>query len=379
MPVRYLGVPLASKKMTKTDYQPLLDKITARFNFWTSRHLSFAGRFQLIQTVIFSTISFWASIFVLPKQCIAELGRLCNAFLWRGNTSSARGAKVAWDSVCTSKESGGLGLKRLAEWNTVLGLKLIWLLFASSGSLWVSWVCLRLIGERNFWELDATSAGSWVWRSICKLRDIARPFVVCEVGSGISASFWLDNWTGRGPLIDIAGAFGPMLSGLSLSATVAEALTEEGWWLDRSRSRNPTLLLIKNCLPDAATILESEVDDRYLWQTGSGPPKDSFSTSATWKTLHPDGEVVPWCDQVWFAGRIPKHAFITWLVARDRMSTRDRLISWGGCRSRQCAFCAMLVMRIDSIYSLTVLIPLRCGLSSVTGYISHLPHCLTMV
>lgn len=329
LPVRYLGVPLTSKKMTKSDYQPLLDKITMRFNSWTSRHLSFAGRFQLIKSVIYSTISLWASIFVLPKQCISELEQLCNAFLWRGNTTSARGAKVSWDSVCTPKESGGLGLKRLAEWNTVLGLKLIWLIFASGGSLWVSWVRLRLIGDRNFWDLDATSCGSWIWRSICKLRPVARSFVVCEVGSGISASFWFENWTGMGPLIEIVGSLGPMLSGLSISASVADALRHDGWWLAHSRSRNPTLVLLKNCLPDAAPILQSENDDTFLWKCGNSPPKASFSSSETWQTLHPQGPVVSWCDQVWFAGRIPKHAFITWIVARNRLSTRDRLMHWG--------------------------------------------------
>lgn len=163
------------------------------FNSWTARDLSFAGRFQLIQSVIYSTISFWASIFVLPKQCFSALEQLCNAFQWRGNTSSARGVKVSWESVCRPKESGGLGLKRLAEWNTVLGLKLIWLIFASGGSLWVSWVRLRLIGDNNFWDLNATTGGSWIWCNICKLRPVARSFVVCEVGSGISGSFWFDN------------------------------------------------------------------------------------------------------------------------------------------------------------------------------------------
>lgn len=95
LPVRYLGVPLSSKKMKKPDFQPLLDKISARFNSWTVRHLSFGGRFQLIQAVIYSTISFWASIFILPNDCISELERMCNAFLWRGAPASDRGAKVA--------------------------------------------------------------------------------------------------------------------------------------------------------------------------------------------------------------------------------------------------------------------------------------------
>lgn len=69
LPVRYLGVPLSPKKMTRSNFQPLLDKISARFNSWTVKHLSFAGRFQLIQVVIYSTISFWASMFVIPNEC----------------------------------------------------------------------------------------------------------------------------------------------------------------------------------------------------------------------------------------------------------------------------------------------------------------------
>lgn len=43
LPVRYLGVPLSAKKKDKSDFQPLLDKVTARFRSWTVKHLSFSG------------------------------------------------------------------------------------------------------------------------------------------------------------------------------------------------------------------------------------------------------------------------------------------------------------------------------------------------
>lgn len=125
LPLKYLGVPISPKKMTRSDFQPLLDKIAARFNSWTVKHLSFAGRFQLIQAVIYSTISFWASMFIIPVECGGVLERMCGVFLWSGAPNSARGAKIAWDSVCTPREAGGLGLRRLADWNKVLGLKLI--------------------------------------------------------------------------------------------------------------------------------------------------------------------------------------------------------------------------------------------------------------
>lgn len=82
--------------------------------------------------------------------------------------------------VCSSTSSSGLGLRRLCPWNKIMGLKLIWQLFASSGSLWVSWTRLNFIRSENFWILDATNSGSWIWKSVCKFRQLARLFVVCE-------------------------------------------------------------------------------------------------------------------------------------------------------------------------------------------------------
>lgn len=48
LPVRYLGLPLLTKRMTAADYKPLLDSIRGRISSWTTRHLSMAGRLALI-------------------------------------------------------------------------------------------------------------------------------------------------------------------------------------------------------------------------------------------------------------------------------------------------------------------------------------------
>lgn len=287
LPVRYLGVPLSAKKMKKSDFKPLLDKIEARFNSWTVKHLSFAGRFQLIQAVIYSTITFWCSIFILPNECIRILERMCNAFLWNGAPQSAKGAKINWITVCTPKDEGGLGLKRLPDWNQVLALKLIWLLFAAGGSLWVSWMRINKIGSDNFWKLEPRRGDSWLWKKLCKLRAVARPFIVCEIGSGLTASFWHDNWTDLGPLIHLTGTRGPAVSGLHLEATVAEAITNGEWWLSSFRSRNCIITLLKQCLPSLLPIVQSSNDDTYLWRMENDSPSTTFSTARTWLTLHP--------------------------------------------------------------------------------------------
>lgn len=43
---------------------------------------------------------------------------------------------------------------------------------------------------------------------------------------------------------------------------------------------------------------------------------------------------------VWFSVRIPKHAFITWVAARDIMVTRDRLLRWSLTVPSNCVLCA---------------------------------------
>jgi len=252
-----------AQKMRRQDYQPLIDKVNSRFTSWTSRHLSFAGRLQLLKSVIFSSINFWTSVFLLPNQCLRKLEQMYNAFLWKGAPNSARGAKLSWEIVCSSKVCGGLGLRDLVAWNKVLALKLIWMLFTAASSLWVSWVRVNLIRNKNFWYLNPSFSGSWILRRLCKLRTLARPFIVCEVGSGVTANFWLDNWTSHGPLIDLTVPTGPQITGLPRDSTVRDALRGNDWWISASRSRNPIISLIKGILPPVANIAEKRMIGFY--------------------------------------------------------------------------------------------------------------------
>ncbi|KAK4384654.1 hypothetical protein Sango_3038900 [Sesamum angolense] len=52
LPVRYLGLPLISARLSVADCQPLLQKIDSRIKGWEGVQLSFAGRVQLIKSVL---------------------------------------------------------------------------------------------------------------------------------------------------------------------------------------------------------------------------------------------------------------------------------------------------------------------------------------
>ncbi|XP_039029118.1 uncharacterized protein LOC120163190 [Hibiscus syriacus] len=95
LPVRYLGIPLVTKKLTEKDCRSLIEKIRDKLNLWVNRHLSFAGRLQLIRAILFSIANYWCRQVMLPRVVIKKIKQLCSRFFWKGADVSAKGARVS--------------------------------------------------------------------------------------------------------------------------------------------------------------------------------------------------------------------------------------------------------------------------------------------
>ena len=52
LPVRYLGISLLAGRLLVMHYRPFIDRIAQQIGLWTATSLSFAGRLQLITTVL---------------------------------------------------------------------------------------------------------------------------------------------------------------------------------------------------------------------------------------------------------------------------------------------------------------------------------------
>lgn len=112
-----------------------MDRITNRIKSWMNKTLSYAGRAQLISTILFSMQVYWSSLFILPKRVIKDIEALCRSFLWSSLELKKYGAKVAWDRICSPKNEGGLGFKSLEIWNRAVVSKHIWFIVAGGNNL----------------------------------------------------------------------------------------------------------------------------------------------------------------------------------------------------------------------------------------------------
>ena len=323
-----------TKAMRRQDYFPLVEKIRCRISTWTSRFLSYAGRLQLIKAVLMSLVNFWATVYLLPSKCIQEIESLCGAFLWSGPELKVTGAKVAWSVVCQTKQEGGLGIRALKVVNRVNVLKLIWRML-SGASLWGKWVESSLLKQRTFWEISEKSQiGSWMWRKMVKMRDVARSFHKKELGSGEATSFWFDDWSARGSIFTLLGERGIVDMGISREATVKEAVSVTR----RRRHRSQLLNNIESDLVIVKEKLRDGVEDVHMWRRKTGF-KQKFSTYETWQLMRIDTGRCDWSRSIWFSQATPKYAFIAWLAVKDRLSTMDRISKWNWDVDVICVFC----------------------------------------
>lgn len=183
LPFSYLGVKISAKKLSNDDCQFLIDKIAAKLRTWGVSTLSYAGRAQLVNSVLLNLHSYWASIFVLPKRVLDGVIAACRNFLWDGKTTSSKTPLIAWDLICRDKKMGGLGYKESHTWNIALLGKYIWSVATKADNLWVKWIDHVYLKGKDWKQYVPNSAVSWYWRQLTHIKDRFR--------SGFSGDRWM--------------------------------------------------------------------------------------------------------------------------------------------------------------------------------------------
>lgn len=337
IPVRFLGVPLISSKLSINDCTPLIHRITAKLDSWTTMFLSFAGRVILVRAVLFAIQAFWSNHFLLPKMIHKQLQSLFTRFLWRGDVSKTGGVKVAWSSVCLPRSEGGLGLRCPVAWNKAQIMMHLWRLITKKKSLWVDWVQGTVLKRNAFWTIPIPTDCSWFWRKLLRLREVVLPHISVRLGNGAKTLFWLDPWWRQ---TCIANSFKDNLIANANSnplATVNSFIFSGSWMLPvfnnhQHNARRRFSSWLHGFSPPAFDLSK---EDTWLWDDHA-----KVTSSFIWDSIRERGHLVDWADGVWFKGGVRRYAHHSWLLCWGRLHTLARLQRLGIDTLTSCFLCA---------------------------------------
>lgn len=186
-PFRYLGIPLAASRLRGADNSPLIEKIADLIKAWTSLTISYAGRLELLRSVVQGVSCYWLSIFPIPASVIDKIEGMCRVFLWGSKVS-----QVAWRQVCLPKEEGGLGLLDLKTWNKALLAKTLWNIHSKKDTLWVRWVNEFFLRGSSIWVWVPKKDSPPIFKNLIRIRDE----MIQKAGSVQTASNLLESWSG---------------------------------------------------------------------------------------------------------------------------------------------------------------------------------------
>lgn len=137
---KYLGVPLIHKRVSKTTYYHILEKVQDRLAGWKAEQLSMAGRTLLVQSVTSAIPVYTMQTTRIPEAINQEIDRRNCRFVWGNKDNKKRKQKhlVAWDKVCKAKKEGGLGLRSMSKVNTASMARMGRKILSEPDSLWAA-------------------------------------------------------------------------------------------------------------------------------------------------------------------------------------------------------------------------------------------------
>jgi mannosylglycoprotein endo-beta-mannosidase len=137
-PINYLGIPLNIRKPSKSELQPLVDKVANNLPSWKASQMNKAGRLITVKVVL-SAIPIYRLIALdLRKWVFKAVDKRRRGFLWKGQEQANGGNYlVAWSKVQQPLQHGGLGILNLETMGWALHIWWLWQQKTDPSKPWV--------------------------------------------------------------------------------------------------------------------------------------------------------------------------------------------------------------------------------------------------
>lgn len=212
IPFMYLGLPVGANPKKLSTWEPVLERISAKFSSWRNRYISLGGRIVLLNSVLNSIPIFYLSYLKMPVRVIKKVEGIQRRFLWGGVGGPNKICWVKWRKICQPKSKGGLGVRDIKLVNLSLLAKWKWRLLEDEPALWRE-VLDDIYGpsvsfrSRREGEVWGPHSSHW-WKDLMGLEEVGdvrwfRRELERGVGDGLRIFFWKDVWMGNMPLMEV--------------------------------------------------------------------------------------------------------------------------------------------------------------------------------
>jgi hypothetical protein len=318
-PFTYLGLPMGLTKPQVKDYAPLVCRIERRLSA-SSQMLSYAGRLQLVNSVLSSLPTYYMCSLALSVAVVDIIDKHRKNCLWRGSDFRRIGYNLAaWNLVMKPKDKGGLGIINLTLQNDALLLKQLDKFYNKANIQWVN-----LIWEKYYPDGVPhlrREKGSFWWKDILRLHIKYRGIAICTPNKGDTVSFWDDL------ILDVIHSEKfPNLFHFSMDPAIslrkirtADSLINHFRIPMSRQAHNEFLELQEELLSMHPVQFEAKDCWSFIW--GHEKYSSSKFYHYHFASIIPP-RTVTW---IWKAKCVPKIKFFAWLLLNDRLNTRNML------------------------------------------------------
>jgi hypothetical protein len=302
-PIKYLGLQLALRPLTRAQWMPILDSVVHIIPAWQRSMITRASRLILVKTVVAARPVHHMLVEAAPGWLLEEVAKCMRAFFWAGKKEINGGqCLVAWDSVCKPLRLGGLGIKNLRLQGLALRVRWEWLQRTDPTRPWKG---LRMANDRQAGE---------VFNSLATV----------QVGDGRQALFWKDRWLSGRTAEEVAPAVTALVTTRTRNRrSVQEGLINNAWLADVAT--NLTVEGTVQCLQLWEAIegvdREHTEPDKFSW---TGANNGQYTAKSTYKMLWQGTQEYAMYKPIWRSYTPLKCKIFGWLALKHRLWTSDR-------------------------------------------------------
>ncbi|KAH9730036.1 reverse transcriptase domain-containing protein [Citrus sinensis] len=316
----YLGLPSQIGRKKSVVFNFIKEKVWQRLQGWSQKFLSRAGKEIMLKTVAQAVPNYAMNIYLLPLDLCNDLEIMMNSYWWGSTRTGGKGIHwLRWDKMCKPKSVGGIGFKRIHDFNIAMLGKQCWRLMTNPLSLVARILKARYYPKVSFVDASVGFNPSYTWRSIMAAKDVVVNGSRIRIGNGQQVQLSKDPW-----LPDANNGFITSELDESLATATVDSLMVPG-----QRRWDYDLIADVFNSRDAALILQVPLsvrqdDDCWYWLAD---PKGQFTVRSCYNLLNSEANVTS--SRVWkrlwgleVPGKV-KHFF--WRALMNVLPTVDNL------------------------------------------------------